>query len=675
MNTVRSAHRRYIAAVLIVALATALRAAVGAFGVRIPFVTFYPAVMIASIYGGMQAGLLAIALSTFIAGLFFMEPVGRLWKNDPADWLLVVIFVTTCILICYIVELMYRALARVKEAEAQLKIAAERGQAMALLHQRDERYRVTLASIGDSVIATDASGAVAFINAVAVEMTGRRLEDALGRPVQDVFKIINEKTRKPAENIVERVLRDGGIVKLANQTALVTPDGREIPIEDSAAPIKDREGNITGVVLVFHDVTERRRTQDALRESEDRLRLAVESAELGTWDFNPITGAVTWSDRCKEIFGLPDDSQMDYETFLQCLHPDDRSRIHIAAQKALDPAGNGRYDYEYRCLRPDGVQGWVFAKGQAVFGNVDGKRRAVRMIGTVLDITGQKRLEEDLRKSRDELELRVRDRTAELAEANSVLSTEVNERRRVEAELKHIMSRLEESNRALRDFVSIASHDLQEPLRKVSSFGKMLKDKHGDSLGEQGMDYLKRILGANERMQSLLTALLEYSRLSTRANPFTEVELTKIVQEVLSDLEVRIENVGGEVQVGELPVIQADPSQMRQLFQNLIGNGLKFHKEGERPVVRVSCSAIDGRTFRIVVEDNGIGFDERYLDRIFAPFQRLHGRSSRFEGTGMGLAICKKIVERHGGSITAKGALGQGSAFIVTLPQWPIEED
>ncbi len=229
---------------------------------------------------------------------------------------------------------------------------------------------------------------------------------------------------------------------------------------------------------------------------------------------------------------------------------------------------------------------------------------------------------------------------------------------------------LERSNQALRDFASIASHDLQEPLRKVSTFGGMLKQKCGSLLGVQGNGYLERVLDANQRMQSLLTALLEYSRLSTRADPFVEVELKQIIREVLSDLEARIQSSGGEVYVGDLPVIPADPTQMRQLFQNLIGNALKFHKEGEKPSVKVSCIPANNGVAQIIVEDNGIGFEEQYLEKIFAPFQRLHSKSSPYEGTGMGLAICKKIVERHGGSITAQSAPGQGATFIITLSRY-----
>lgn len=234
---------------------------------------------------------------------------------------------------------------------------------------------------------------------------------------------------------------------------------------------------------------------------------------------------------------------------------------------------------------------------------------------------------------------------------------------------------LDRSNAELQQFASIASHDLQEPLRKILAFGNRLKDKYGEALTDQGRDYLDRMQNAASRMQTLIDDLLILSRITTRARPFMTVNLAQVTQDVLSDLEVLIQQTQGHVEVGELPTIAADPLQMRQLLQNLIGNALKFHRDEEPPVVRIYSRFGDQRqpsegladSWQIIVEDNGIGFDEMYLDRIFNVFQRLHSRSE-YEGTGIGLAICRKIVERHGGSLTAESKPGQGATFTVTLP-------
>ena len=251
---------------------------------------------------------------------------------------------------------------------------------------------------------------------------------------------------------------------------------------------------------------------------------------------------------------------------------------------------------------------------------------------------------------------------------------DVTERKRAEASLRAFAEKLQQSNRELQDFAYVASHDLQEPLRKVSSFSERLRTTYGDALGEQGLDYLRRMEGATVRMQGLIEDLLSLSRVTTRATPFERVDLGAVAAEVLSDLEARLEETGGTVEVGALPSIEADRAQMRQLLQNLIGNSLKFHKQGEPPRVKVygepggRASTNGGRPrFRLVVEDNGIGFDGEHLSRIFVPFERLHGRGA-YEGTGMGLAICRKVVERHGGEITAQSAPGQGATFTVTLP-------
>ena len=301
------------------------------------------------------------------------------------------------------------------------------------------------------------------------------------------------------------------------------------------------------------------------------------------------------------------------------------------------------------------------ARQEELEGEVKERRRAQEAL-SALNSTLEERITE--RSAAAEL------RAGELAQANH--------------QLQALAVQLAGSNRELEQFASIASHDLQEPLRKVQAFGDRLQSKFGDLLGEQGKDYLDRMLSASARMRTLINDLLTFARLTTKGRPFTALDLTEIAQQVVSDLEERIRQTGGSVHVDALPTIEADPVQMRQLFQNLIGNGLKFHRPEAAPAVTiqgriipapkperraVSSSSPDqrGDVCEIRVQDNGIGFNDQYRDRIFELFQRLHGRQE-YEGTGMGLAICRKIVERHGGTISAASVPGQGAAFIVTLP-------
>ncbi len=273
-----------------------------------------------------------------------------------------------------------------------------------------------------------------------------------------------------------------------------------------------------------------------------------------------------------------------------------------------------------------------------------------------------------------------------------VNSRDITDRKAAEKQLRSYTAKLEQSNRELQEFAYVASHDLQEPLRKVQAFGDRLEKKCAAGLSDEGRDYVSRMKNAAGRMQNLINDLLTFSRVATKTQPFAPVDLKTVTQEVVSDLEVRIEQTGGHLEIGELPVLNADALQMRQLFQNLIGNALKFHRADEKPVVKVYAEtlAANGASFslngeegltlgdegfcRIVVEDNGIGFDEKYLDRIFTVFQRLHGRME-YEGSGIGLAVCRKIVERHGGQITAQSKEGMGAKFFIDLPLTQELED
>ena len=259
-------------------------------------------------------------------------------------------------------------------------------------------------------------------------------------------------------------------------------------------------------------------------------------------------------------------------------------------------------------------------------------------------------------------------RTEELNGLARAFNAMTERREAVVRERLALIARLEQSNRELESFAFVASHDLQEPLRKIQTFGELVEQRGADHLDAAGRDYLARMVSAASRMQALIHALLQYSRIATRAEPPVEVALGPLVRDVLSDLSIPLAESGASVAVDELPTVVGGPVQMRQLFQNLLSNALKYRGD-EPPKIRV-WAVCDRQSpgIEIRVRDNGIGFDESSLSRLFQPFSRLQGRGE-YEGTGMGLAICRRIVERHGGSITATSAPGKGSTFIVVLPR------
>jgi len=266
-----------------------------------------------------------------------------------------------------------------------------------------------------------------------------------------------------------------------------------------------------------------------------------------------------------------------------------------------------------------------------------------------------------------------------------IVAKDISSRIEYERQMRQYARKLERTNIELQDFAYVASHDLQEPLRKIQAFGDRLQTKHSEALGEQGNDYIERMRDSASRMQRLINDLLSFSRVNSKAKPFETVDMNVIMSEIASDLEIRTEQTNGRIEIGELPTIDADPVQMRQLFQNLVGNSLKFHRKDVSPVVKISAEVFEEldsladsgldkdfvgsarNVCQITVSDNGIGFEEKYLDRIFTVFQRLHGRSE-YEGSGIGLAVCRKIADRHEGTVHAESKLNEGSMFFVTLP-------
>ncbi|MCU0535979.1 MAG: PAS domain-containing protein [Hydrococcus sp. Prado102] len=365
--------------------------------------------------------------------------------------------------------------------------------------------------------------------------------------------------------------------------------------------------------------------QLALCESQERYAVAVAGANDGLWDWNLLSNKIYFSLRWKAIVGCEEDEINDsVEAWFDRVAPQDIDALKWQLETHLK-GQTPHFQYEYQMRHKDGTYRWVLCRGLAIR---DERGNPYRMAGSIGDITERKLAEADLAK-----------RTLEL----------------------------ERSNRELEQFAYIASHDLQEPLRKIQSFSDRLKTKCASQLKDRDRDYLERIHKSAKRMQTLIEDLLVFSRVTTKAAPFVSVDLKTIVWDVIDDLEIQIGQVRGRVEVGELFTLEADPLQMRQLFQNLLSNALKFHRPDEPPVVKIAGEVTKNGQCQILVTDNGIGFEQKYSDRIFQIFQRLHGRHE-YEGTGIGLAICAKIVARHHGAIAAYSTPGQGAKFVVTLP-------
>ena len=420
-----------------------------------------------------------------------------------------------------------------------------------------------------------------------------------------------------------------------------------------AAPILNADGSIREWVGVHHDITERRRQEEEIRAQEANFRFLADAVPQMVWTARPDGIADYYNQQWFSYTGMTrrQAERGDWGP----IHPDDVQNSTLIWRQSVE---NGEpYQVEHRFKRiTDGAYRWHLCRAVRLQDDLGG---TVKWFGTCTDIHDYKEAEARNLGLQAELEDRVRLRTCELESANR--------------DLKLSSGKLERSNRELQDFASVASHDLQEPLRKVQAFGDRLKVTCSAGLDSQGLDYLNRMLNATSRMHTLIQDLLTFSRVNSRPREFVAVDLARVTREVLTDLEVRIADSAAQVHVSELPIIEADPMLMRQLLQNLVGNALKFHAVGRPPVVRVRVlGAVEPSNRQdlctLIVEDEGIGFDEKYLDRIFTVFQRLHGRNE-YEGTGIGLAICRKIAWRHGGDITASSSPGGGAKFTVTLPR------
>jgi PAS domain S-box-containing protein len=506
----------------------------------------------------------------------------------------------------------------------------------------------------------------AFANPLYLQLVGNR--DIVGKPIRDALP---ELAGQQFYDLLDHVYTTGETFE-GNEVKVTLDRHNNGKLKDGYfnfvyQATRDEHGVIDGIFVHAVEVTEQVVARESLSLNQQRLQLAQRAGNVGTFEWDIARNRHFWTPELEALYGLePGSFRGDYAVWARCVHPDDLPAVE---ENLNEVALTGRaMNMEFRALLPDGTMHWLLAKGEVT--SFDKKGKPTRMVGVNIDITERKKAEAEKELVNQQLQ-----------DLNATLEERVSQRTE---DLNQLNLELQRSNQELQNFAYVASHDLQEPLRKIQAFGNLLEEEYGAQLGE-GQEYLDRMRNAATRMRTLIDDLLTFSRVTTKAVPFVPIDLNPIVQQVIDDLEPRLQQTGGHIECAELPIIEADPGQMYQLFQNLLANALKFHRPDVPPVVKiavtmqdevmpVSASGQDGEPEQccvLLVEDNGIGFEEKYLDRIFTVFQRLHGKNE-FEGTGIGLAVVRKIVERHGGLITAQSTPGEGSTFIVTLPMQHI---
>ena len=479
---------------------------------------------------------------------------------------------------------------------------------------------VTLASIGDAVITTDVHANIRFFNRVAASLTGFDAQAAIGQPVEEIVMLQRALDRTVPENPGRLAMRQRRIVDHADNLLLLRRDGTETHVEANGAPTFDSHGNLVGSVLVLRDVSERTR-------AEARFRLAVEAAPNAMIMVDKEGHMALVNSTTEQLFGY--------------------SRSELVG-RSIDMLVPQRYrnHSEYR---------QAFAR-----------KPAVRSMGSGRDLYG-------LRRDGTEFPVEVGLNPIESPEGAFILCAvaDITERKRAEQALRERTEELARSNRDLEQFAYVASHDLQEPLRAVAGPLQLLQRRYTGQLDARADEFIVHAVDGATRMQSLIDDLLSYSRVGRLEDPKQCVETELVVSQALRNLSVLIGESQAEVTHDALPPVLGIPSQLTLLFQNLIGNALKFRAKDRRPSIQIGAEPLDGH-WEFSIKDNGIGIDPQYFDRIFVIFQRLHTRRE-YPGTGLGLALVKRIVEHHGGRIRVESTVGEGTTFFFTLARAPQE--
>lgn len=504
------------------------------------------------------------------------------------------------------------------------------------LQEERERLQVTLASIGDGVIVTDLSSRVQFLNPVAEELTGWKQSEASGQPLELVFRIFNEQTQVAVENPVSRALKEGRIVGLANHTVLIARDGTKHPLDDSGSPVRRADGTIIGAVLIFRDIGDRR----AAEESRARLAAIVESSDDAIIGKDLQGRIITWNKGAERIFGYAENEMLG-ESILRLLPPE----RFTEEEKILEHLRHGERVDHFETVRisKDGHQipvSLTISPIKDAAGNVIGASKIAR------DITRRKQTEESLVKTKSELENHARNLEARVAERTAHLQQTI-------AELEGVSYSL--------------SHDMRAPLRTIQSFSQIVLAEAGEKLEPTERELLQKSISAASRLDRLIRDVLIYSRVSREAIELTTLNVEQLLRQIIDERpEFQSPKAKIEIQTPLEPV-RGHEAYLTQCITNLLDNAVKFVPAGRQPEVRVWSKATDHQV-RLWFADNGIGIPKAAQERVFGIFQRVHGDKA-YAGTGIGLAIVRKAVERMGGTAGVESQPGQGSRFWLQLPR------
>lgn len=504
----------------------------------------------------------------------------------------------------------------------------EQWQAEEKIRHSEQRFQnlVREATVG-IIVLTGKDMCVEVVNDAYGRLIGRKAQDLINRKLFDIIP----EAEEPFRGFLEGVRNSGEPVYLFDQYYRVYADDKTIDgyLNIVYQPYKEIDGTTAGVMVLCQDVTPQVIARQKIEKAEETARLAIASAELGTFDVDLVTNNIMASSRLEEIFDVVHDSERS--RYIEAIHPDDLVIRSQAYEKAYK---EGILEYEGRVIRKNGHVRWIRVKGRVL---LDDQQQPSKLTGVVQDITEEKEFAEELRRQ-------VKERTTELEQ-----------------------------------FTYVSHHDLQEPLRKISIFIDMIKTESYEQLSDTSRKRLDKVMEAAQRMSKALRDVLNYASLN-KEDQFVQTNLSEVMAAVQNDLELALAEKNVILNCSELPAIAAIPQQMHQLFYNLVNNALKFSKPDVQPTITIRCQQLqkgdvqqyedldrNKSYFHFIVTDNGIGFDPQNADRIFVMFQRLHSRDA-YAGTGIGLALCKKVVANHKGLIWAESQPGSGSAFHFILP-------